>query len=173
MSLVKLNYSNLDGYLLVMMAPSLPDNSRYLTVTNYTSGARWVGSPKPPGMFLPLVGVKFIALGNSYFALTSTDEGITKYLSVDSNNGGSICATSSRMTENEIFSLYTECENIDKNRFYLATSTGKFVTMVKSIDEFGDTSYEAAANSYSPDFHMKLGLYAVIRPDDSSAVMFS
>lgn len=39
---------------------------------------------------------------DSCFALTSTDEGVTKYLSVGDNNGGYISATSSRIPENEI-----------------------------------------------------------------------
>lgn len=173
MSLVKLDFGNLNEYLLIMMAPSLPSSSRYLTVSNATSGAHWTGSPEPLSMLLPLFGVKFIDLGDSCFALTSTDEGVTKYLSVVANNGGYISATSSRITENEIFAIYTERDTTEDNSFYLASATGKFVTMVESSDEFGDIVYKAIANAEATDLKTKFSLYAVVRPDDGTITKFS
>ena len=162
MSLVKLDFSKIDGHYLIMMVPSLPSNFRYLTVTNFSSGAYWTGYPEPPVMFFTIFGVRLIDLGDSYFALESTDEGVKTFLSVDTNNAGYIRATSSTITKKEKFAIFAKSEDIENNRFYLYSATGKFVTMVERVDEFGDTIYEAAAISEIPDSRGQFRLYAVV-----------
>lgn len=164
MPLVKLDFSDLDGYYLIMMVPSLPNNFRYLQITNYSSGAYWMGYPEPPEMFFRIFGVRLIDLGDSYFALESTDEGIRKYLSVDTDNAGYIRATSSTITKKEKFAIFAKSEDIENNRFYLYSATGKFVTMVERVDEFGDPTFEAAATSETPDLRRPFRLYAMVNP---------
>ena len=173
MSLVKLDFCDYNEYLIILTAPSLPSGSRCLIVSNDASGARWYGSQEPPSIFFSILGVKIVALEDGYFALASTDEGITKYLSVDVNNGGRISATASHITEKEKFSIFIESENVRENRVYLSSATGKFVTMVESVDELSDdTIYEAAANSEVINSKSTFSIYALVRPDDGSIMQF-
>lgn len=163
MSLVKLDFSNLDGYYLIMMVPSLPSNFRYL---NITSDAYWRGYPKPPDMLLTISGVRLKNLGDSWFAFESKDEGIIKYLSVDTNNAGYIKATSSTISTAETFAIFAKSEEIENNKFYLYSATGKFVTIVEKADDFGNIMYEAAATLEEPDSRWQFSLYAIVNPNN-------
>lgn len=157
MPLVKLNFSDLNGCRLIFMVPSLPTNMRYLAVTNYESGAYLCGDGDclPFLVQMPSLAVELVAFDDGYFALNNTDDGISKYLSVDSS--GYIRASSSTITSREKFAVFCEERDIANNRFYLYSATGKYVTMVSAVDEFGDTLYYAAATSNTPNTVLQLG----------------
>lgn len=165
--LARVNTSRMDGDYLVMMVPSLPSNSRYLTTTAYGSGAYWIGGVEPPEIefIIKDTGVRLQDLGNGWFVLVS-EEGNDRYLSVDTNNGGYIRAISSSITEKEQFAIVTESGNL--NRLYLYSATGKYVTMVEKDDGSGNPEYVAAAILDEPDYEKPFRLFTAFSASDGA-----
>lgn len=159
-----MDFKDFDRCSIIFGVPALNSNNRCLVVTNYASGAEWMTYPEVPVEIIGAsAGVMIEDQGDGWFSLVSTDEGVSKYLSVNKNDGV-IHASSDSVTEKELFRLILKDGDENANRFCMYSKTGRYVGIESEMDEFGDRLYKAVAKDVFPDERWKLSIYAVIDP---------